>query len=91
MTNFFVSSFEKHQRIDGKESRIKGMNQNGHVTMEGIIEGKKFVYDNEPSHKVFRKTPYPSSLLEKSKRRRRGRGRGKRGNKSRKRKRRTIH
>lgn len=89
MNNFFVSSFEKHQRIDGKESRIKGMNQNGHVTMEGVIEGKKFVYDNEPSHKVFRKTPYPSSLLlEKSKKRRRRRGR--RGNKSRKRKRGTT-
>ena len=87
MNNFFVSSFEKHQRIDGKESRIKGLNQNGHVTMEGVIEGKKFVYDNEP-HKVFRKTPYPSSLLEKSKKRRRRRGR--RGNKSRKRKRGTT-
>ena len=60
MENFFVSSFEKHQLIDGKESRIKGKNQNGHVTMEGEIEGKKFVYDNKP-HKVFRKTPYPIS------------------------------
>ena len=60
MSNFFVSSFEKHQRVNGKESRIKGYNQNGHVTMEGIIEGKKFVYDNEPPRKVFRKTPYPS-------------------------------
>ena len=69
MSNFFVSSFEKHQRIDGKESRIRGKNQNGHVTMEGMIEGKKFVYNNEPEHKVFRKTPYPS-MRRKSKKRR---------------------
>jgi len=80
MSDFFVSSFEKHQRIDGKESQIKGTNQNGHVTMEGVIEGKKFVYDNERSHKVFRKTPYPST------RRRKSKGRGKKGKK-----RRTIH
>ena len=77
MSNFFVSSFEKHQRIDGKESRIKGYNQNGHVTMEGVIEGKKFVYENEPEHKVFRKTPYPS-IRRRSKRRRGKKGRKKR-------------
>jgi hypothetical protein len=58
MDNFFISSFEKHQNMNGKESRIKGRNENGHVTMEGIIEGKRFSFDNS-EHKVFRKTPYP--------------------------------
>lgn len=76
MSNFFVSSFEKHQRIDGKESRIKGYNQNGHVKMEGVIDGKKFVYDNnEPEHKVFRKTPYPSSSSTRRHRNKKRKGR----------------
>ena len=57
--NFFRSTFEKHQIQNGKESRIKGRNDNGHVIMEGIIEGKRFSFDNSIPHKVFRKTPYP--------------------------------
>lgn len=69
MNNYFVSSFEKRQRINGKESRIKGKNLNGHVTMEGIIEGEKFVFDNEPL-KVFRKTPHPSKAKRMRKKRR---------------------
>ena len=73
MNNFFVSSFEKRQRINGKESRIKGKNINGHVTMEGIIEGEKFVFDNEPHErgKVFRKTPHPSKAKRRMRKKRR--------------------
>jgi hypothetical protein len=74
-TDSFISSFEKHQNRNGKESRVKGRNENGHVTMEGIIEGKHFSFDNS-EHKVFRKTPYPykrrtRDLKKKKKRRRR--------------------
>lgn len=87
MSNFFVSSFEKHQRIDGKESRIQGINRNGHVTMKGIIEGKKFIYDNEPSHKVFRKTPYPSIIHTKKRKSKRKIRQGKRAARNR----RTLH
>lgn len=53
------TSFEKHQIENGKESRIMGSNENGHVRMEGIIDGKRFSYDNSIPHKVFRKTPHP--------------------------------
>jgi hypothetical protein len=89
MSNFFVSSFEKHQRIDGKESQIQGLNRNGHVTMKGIIEGKKFIYDNEPSHhKVFRKTPYPSSIRTKKRKSKRRIRQGKRAARNR---RTTLH
>ena len=72
MNNYFVSSFEKRQRINGKESRIKGKNINGHVTMEGMIDGETFVFDNELHErgKVFRKTPHPSKAKRMRKKRR---------------------
>ena len=65
MNEYIVSSFEKHQNINGKEQHVKARNENGHVTMQGTVNGRPFYYDNQlvtqsPSHKVFRKTPYPT-------------------------------
>ena len=65
MEEQFVSLFEKHQIINGKEQHVKGRNNNGHVIMQGMVDGKSFYYDNKlvrqnPSHKVFRKTPFPT-------------------------------
>lgn len=93
MEEQFVSSFEKHQIINGKEQHVKGRNNNGHVIMQGMVDGKPFYYDNKlvrqsPSHKLFRKTPFPTKK-QKPKKRKYTR-RGEKGKKETKRKKRTI-
>jgi hypothetical protein len=56
------STFQSYENNNGREKSVSGENRDGHVTIQGNVNGQPFYYDNaqprvEPSLTLSRTTP----------------------------------
>ena len=43
------STFQSYENNNGREKSVSGENRDGHVTIQGNVNGQPFYYDNRPS------------------------------------------